>query len=160
MIEMTFRDQWATCGSCGNRFVFRITEQRALAEQGRPVEPPTMCRRCRSDVRGRTPHSPGRGVPDRIHEHDPRSRNGNCRVYVGRLSYDTEEDALKRLFESVGTVRATDVIRDRHTGWSRGFAFVEMATHEAAQRAIATLNGAYLDGRQIKVAEARPRWSP
>jgi len=83
--------------------------------------------------------------------------NGNTRIYVGRLSYDTGEDALKRLFESVGSVRSAQVIRDRHTGLSKGFAFLEMATSDGAQRAIHSLNGVGLNGRFIKVAEARPR---
>ena len=160
MTEKMLRDEWATCGCCGNRFVFRITEQRALAEQGRPVEPRSMCRRCLSGDAAVSPRADGAGTAIRTHADNLQSRNGNSRVYVGRLSYDTDDDALKRLFESVGTVQSVEVIRDRHTGWSRGFAFVQMATTAGAQRAIHSLNGAGLDGRQIKVAEARPRQSP
>jgi hypothetical protein len=160
MTEVAFRDEWATCGDCGNRFVFGVSEQRTLAESGRLVNPPSLCRRCRRSDGAAALGSWEAPGADRGRGSRQSRGNGNARVYVGRLSYDTGEDALRRLFDSVGTVQSVEVIRDRHTGWSRGFAFVEMTTTAGAQRAIRSLNGAGLDGRQIKVAEARPRRSP
>jgi cold-inducible RNA-binding protein len=79
------------------------------------------------------------------------------KLYVGNLSYSVTTSSLEELFSSVGEVASVDVITDRMTGRSRGFAFVEMAEDAGAQRAIAELNGRDLDGRAIKVAEARPR---
>lgn len=78
-------------------------------------------------------------------------------VYVGNMSYDTTEDALRGLFAAHGEVVSVNVITDRYTGQPRGFAFVEMATDGAAQAAIAALNGQEVDGRQLTVNEARPR---
>lgn len=79
------------------------------------------------------------------------------KVYVGNLSYDTTEDKLRELFVAHGEVTSVDVVTDRDTGRPRGFAFVEMATDEAAKTAIAALDGQLVDGRQLRVAEARPR---
>jgi cold-inducible RNA-binding protein len=79
------------------------------------------------------------------------------KLYVGNLSYTTTETTLSELFGGVGEVLSVNVITDRMTGRSRGFAFVEMAEHTAAQEAINQLNGREVDGRSIKVAEARPR---
>jgi cold-inducible RNA-binding protein len=79
------------------------------------------------------------------------------KLYVGNLSYGVTVSALEELFGSVGEVASVNLITDRMTGRSRGFAFVEMAAVEDAQKAIAELNGRDLDGRAIKVAEARPR---
>ena len=79
------------------------------------------------------------------------------KVYVGNMSYDTNEDKLRELFGAHGEVASVNVVTDRYTGRPRGFAFVEMATDEAANAAIAALNGQEVDGRQLKVAEARPR---
>jgi len=78
-------------------------------------------------------------------------------LYVGNLSYDTTETSLRTAFEAYGEVATVNVITDRETGRPRGFAFVEMATEEAAASAVEGMNGQTLDGRQIKVAEARPR---
>lgn len=78
-------------------------------------------------------------------------------LYVGNLSYDTTEDQLRDLFGAHGEVTSANVITDRDTGRSRGFGFVEMATEEAAQSAIAALDGQAVDGRNIRVNEARPR---
>lgn len=78
-------------------------------------------------------------------------------LYVGNISYDTTEDKLRELFGAHGEVASANVITDRDTGRPRGFAFVEMATEEAASAAIAALNDQMVDGRQIKVNEARPR---
>ena len=78
-------------------------------------------------------------------------------LYVGNLSYDTTEDALRELFEAYGEVESVNVVTDRDTGRSRGFAFVEMADDALAAEAITQLNEKELDGRNIKVAEARPK---
>jgi cold-inducible RNA-binding protein len=77
--------------------------------------------------------------------------------YVGNLSYSTTEATLSELFGAVGEVTSVNLITDRHTGRSKGFAFVEMAEDSAAQEAIAQLSGKELDGREINVAEARPQ---
>ena len=78
------------------------------------------------------------------------------KVYIGNMSYDTTENKLQELFAAHGEVASVSVVTDRYTGRPRGFAFVEMATDEAAQAAIAALNGQEVDGRQLNVAEARP----
>ena len=79
------------------------------------------------------------------------------RIYVGNMSYDTNEEDLQALFSAYGEVVSADVITDRYTGRPRGFAFVERATEESAQAAIGALNGKMLDGREIKVDKAKPR---
>jgi len=79
------------------------------------------------------------------------------KLYVGNLNYATTSATLSELFGGVGEVLSVNVITDRMTGRSKGFAFVEMADYTAAQEAINQLNGKQLDGRSIKVAEARPR---
>jgi RNA recognition motif-containing protein len=79
------------------------------------------------------------------------------KLYVGNLSYSTTEANLSEFFAQAGEVASVNLITDRMTGRSRGFAFVEMAEDSAAQQAIAELNGKELDGRALKVAEARPR---
>ncbi len=78
-------------------------------------------------------------------------------IYVGNLSYDSTEDAVRALFEQYGTVQSANLITDRDTGRPRGFGFVEMEDGEAAQAAIEALNGVELDGRTLKVNEAKPR---
>ncbi len=80
-------------------------------------------------------------------------------IYVGNLSYDTTQDQLQALFEAHGEVSSVNVITDRDTGRPRGFAFVEMATEQAANAAIAALNGQEVDGRALTVNEAKPRES-
>jgi RNA recognition motif-containing protein len=79
------------------------------------------------------------------------------KVYVGNLSYGTSEDKLRTLFTEFGEVESVSVITDRYTGRPRGFAFVEMATEQAAQAAITALNGQSVDDRELKVAEAKPQ---
>lgn len=79
------------------------------------------------------------------------------KLYVGNLSYTVTQGTLEELFGSVGEVTSVNLITDRMTGQSRGFGFVEMADSTSAQQAIDQLNGRVLDGRAIKVAEARPR---
>jgi RNA recognition motif-containing protein len=78
-------------------------------------------------------------------------------LYVGNLSYDTNEDTLRTLFAEFGEIESVRLITDRYTGRPRGFAFVEMATEETAQAAIGALNGKMVDGREIKVDNAKPR---
>jgi cold-inducible RNA-binding protein len=78
------------------------------------------------------------------------------KVYVGNLSYNTTEDALRTLFAEYGEVESVNLITDRDTGRPKGFAFVEMATDQAAQAAISGLNGKSLDDREIKVDKANP----
>jgi cold-inducible RNA-binding protein len=79
------------------------------------------------------------------------------KLYVGNLSYSTTEGNLSELFGALGEVVSVNLITDRMSGRSKGFAFVEMAEYDAAQEAINQLNGKELDGRAIKVAEARPK---
>jgi RNA recognition motif-containing protein len=76
---------------------------------------------------------------------------------VGSLPYSTTEQQLSELFAQHGAVQSAKVITDRYTGQSRGFGFVEMATGEEAQKAIAALNGTALGGRTLVVNEARPQ---
>lgn len=79
------------------------------------------------------------------------------KLYVGNLPYSITEQALQETFSQVGTVDSAVMIMDRDTGQSKGFGFVEMSSDSEAQKAIAELNGASIDGRQIKVNEARPK---
>jgi RNA recognition motif-containing protein len=79
------------------------------------------------------------------------------KLYVGNLAYETTSDKLQTLFADYGQVEEVAVIEDRDTGRSKGFAFVSMADESAANQAIDQLNGKDLDGRTIKVAEAKPR---
>jgi cold-inducible RNA-binding protein len=81
----------------------------------------------------------------------------NKKLYVGNLNYNTTTGTLSELFGGIGTVVSADLIIDRYSGRSKGFAFVEMADEATAQKAIEQLNGRELDGRPIKVAEARPK---
>ena len=78
------------------------------------------------------------------------------RIYVGNLSYQTTENDLTNLFEQVGQVDSVNLIMDRDTGRSKGFAFVEM-NGEDADKAIAQFNGTEINGRALTVNEARPR---
>lgn len=79
------------------------------------------------------------------------------RLFVGNLSYNTSEDAVRTLFEQFGTVDEVFLARDRETNRSRGFAFVTMNNDTEAQAAIEGTNGQQLDGRPLKVNEAQPR---
>jgi cold-inducible RNA-binding protein len=78
------------------------------------------------------------------------------KVYVGNLSYETTEDALRTLFAEYGEIESVNLITDRDTGRPKGFAFVEMATDQGAQAAISALNGKSIDEREIKVDKANP----
>ena len=77
------------------------------------------------------------------------------KLYVGNISFQTTSDQLVQAFSQYGTVLGAQIISDRETGRSRGFAFVEM--HDGADEAIAAMNGAQLDGRTLTVNEAKPR---
>ena len=79
------------------------------------------------------------------------------KLFVGNLSFDTTENDLQDLFEKFGPVTEVNLVTDRMSGRSRGFAFVTMATDEGAQSAISGLANQSLHGREIKVNEARPR---
>jgi cold-inducible RNA-binding protein len=81
------------------------------------------------------------------------------KLYVGNLPYETGESDLQALFARAGTVETVKVMRDMATGRARGFAFVEMATDEEAQKAITELNDYQLGGRGLTVNEARPKTS-
>jgi len=79
------------------------------------------------------------------------------RLFVGNLSYQTDENELSELFSQFGAVENAQIMRDMATGRARGFAFVEMATDEEAQAAATGLNNTQFGGRTIAVNEARPR---
>jgi len=78
-------------------------------------------------------------------------------IFVGNLDFGATETSVRSLFEPYGQVDRVNVVTDRETGRSRGFAFVEMADGAEAERAIAALNGMQLDGRALNVNEARPK---
>lgn len=78
-------------------------------------------------------------------------------IYVGNLGYSVTEDDLRAAFEAFGTVDTVSIIKDKFSGQSKGFGFVEMASGEEAQAAIASLNGKDFKGRSVVVNEARPR---
>jgi len=80
-------------------------------------------------------------------------------IYVGNLNYKFSDDDLKELFEEFGSVDSANVIKDRDTGRSKGFGFVEMENDEEAEAAIEELDGAEVDGRVIKVNKAKPKGS-
>ena len=78
-------------------------------------------------------------------------------IYVGNLSRDVTEEDLRETFEAFGKVESVTIIKDKFSGESRGFGFVEMPAQAEAQSAITGLNGKELKGRPLKVNEARPR---
>lgn len=79
------------------------------------------------------------------------------KLYVGNLPYTATEEELSQMFGQAGTVTSVAIIKDRETGRSKGFAFVEMATDADAQKAISMLNGQSMGGRDLRVSIARPR---
>jgi cold-inducible RNA-binding protein len=79
------------------------------------------------------------------------------KIYVGNLSYTTTEDELRDLFTQAGTVASTTLIKDRDTGQSKGFAFIEMSSQADAENAIHLFNGKTFGERELKVNMARPR---
>ena len=78
-------------------------------------------------------------------------------IYVSNLSFNVQDEDLREFFAEYGEVSSAKVITDRETGKSRGFGFVEMSDDEAAKKAVAELDNATVEGRNIKVMEARPR---
>lgn len=81
----------------------------------------------------------------------------NKKLYVGNLSYNTTDESLGSAFAAFGTVESCRVITDRETGRSKGFGFVEMSSPDEAQEAISGLDGQMVEGRNIRVSEARPQ---
>jgi RNA recognition motif-containing protein len=81
------------------------------------------------------------------------------KLYVGNLSFDTSETQLRDSFAAFGSVQTVQIIMDRDTGRSKGFAFIEMGSDQEAQAAIDGMNGKMLDGRSLAVNEARPKES-
>ena len=81
----------------------------------------------------------------------------SIKIYVGNLSFNTNEDELKGLFESYGAVESAKIISDQFTGRSRGFGFIEMENREEGLKAIQELDSKELGGRSLKVNEARPK---
>src|SRR3990167_824963 len=79
------------------------------------------------------------------------------KLFVGGLAWVTTDDTLSAFFAKAGNVLSANVVKDRYTGKSRGFGFVEMSSDEEADKAVADLNGQTLDERTISVSEARPR---
>jgi len=80
-----------------------------------------------------------------------------AKLYVGNLTYATTDSQLEQLFSEHGRVRSAQVVMDRETGRSKGFGFVEMSSDQEAQAAIQALDGKDVEGRALKVNEARPR---
>ncbi len=78
-------------------------------------------------------------------------------IYVGSLSDDVTEEDLQKAFEAFGQVKSVTIIKDRYSGESRGFGFIEMPSKTEGQAAIDGMNGTELKGRSLKVNEARPR---
>ena len=81
----------------------------------------------------------------------------NAKLYISNLSYQTTEDSLKAALEAFGEVTSVRIITDRETGRSRGFGFAEFANADDAKKAIDGLNGKEVDGREVRVAEAKER---
>ena len=79
------------------------------------------------------------------------------KLYIGNLAYSTTEDDLRTLFFQAGTVASVALIKDRDSGQSKGFAFVEMSNQSEAQKAITMFNGYNMGDRELKVSMARPR---
>ena len=79
------------------------------------------------------------------------------KIYIGNLSYQTTEENLQQAFEAFGQIVSATIIKDKYSGESRGFGFVEMPVEQEAIAAINGLNDQELDGRRLKVNEARPR---
>lgn len=79
------------------------------------------------------------------------------KLYVGGVSYSTTDDGLKEAFSQAGMVESASIITDKMSGRSKGFGFVEMSTDEEAQKAIEMFDGKEIDGRRVRVSEARPQ---
>ncbi len=79
------------------------------------------------------------------------------KLYIGNLPYSANQQTLQDAFGKCGTVDSVNVIMDRQTGQSKGFGFVEMSSSAEAQKAIQEINGSSIDGREVKVNEAKPK---
>lgn len=79
------------------------------------------------------------------------------KLYIGNLPYSVDDSQLAEMFSEFGTVESAVVISDKQTGRSKGFGFVEFGDEEAAQKAMAEMNGKEVEGRALKVAEAKPQ---
>jgi len=79
------------------------------------------------------------------------------KLYIGNLSYDTTKETLENLFAQAGKVESVNIITDVNSGRSKGFGFVEMSSEDEAKKAIEMFNGQELDGRNLRVDEARPK---
>ena len=79
------------------------------------------------------------------------------KLFVGNMTYDTTEETLRTMFAEAGTVVSVDVIKDRNTGMSKGFAFITMSSQADAAKAISLFNGKDIDGRPLKVDTAKAR---
>lgn len=79
------------------------------------------------------------------------------KLYVGNLPFSATEDSLKEAFSQFGTVESVSIITDRYTGQSKGFGFIELSSKQEADEAVAKMNNAEMDGRTLKVSEARPQ---
>jgi len=88
---------------------------------------------------------------------DKRRESFLMNIYVGNLSYTLSEEVLRDAFAEHGEVTSAKILRDRDTGRSRGFGFVEMPNQSEGEAAVSQLNGQDLDGRALRVNEARPR---
>ena len=88
---------------------------------------------------------------------DPSSKETSVNIYVGNLSFTTNETDLKEAFQAFGEVSNCNIIKDKYSGESRGFGFVEMPNKDEAEKAISMLNGKDLKGRTLKVNEAKAR---
>jgi RNA recognition motif-containing protein len=82
---------------------------------------------------------------------------GSMKLYVGNLSYSVNEDDLREMFSAFGEITSAELIKDRMSGQSKGFGFVEMPNNSEADTAIKTLNGKMNDGRSLKVNQAQPK---
>lgn len=78
-------------------------------------------------------------------------------IYVGNINFKMDDEALKAAFETYGTVKSAKIIKDQETGRSKGFGFVTMPSSNEAEEAIRNLDGEEIDGRKLKVNEARPK---
>jgi RNA recognition motif-containing protein len=85
------------------------------------------------------------------------SKETSLNIYVGNLSFTTTETDLKEAFQAFGEVSSCNIIKDKFSGESRGFGFVEMPNKDEAEKAMSMLNGKDLKGRTLKVNEAKPR---
>lgn len=79
------------------------------------------------------------------------------KIFVGNLAREVSQDQLQRLFEPFGQISSIDIVKDKFSGESKGFGFIEMASHSEAQAAVAALNGREIAGKPLTVNEARPR---